>query len=151
MDKSVKFASLSNILSQPIDQDLPFDAYNRKVTMKEVICAFCQISLCSKAEYQRHRRAMHFRKRAPPGFQLEFKDFEDRDRVREIIDEKEGQFLCIMEDSEDVEWHKLGPTHPLIGEFQKRREALMMSEHDGPVEIPEAELSEFMSNEWEDI
>ena len=33
VNKTVKFASLSNILARPIQQELPFDTYNKKVDL----------------------------------------------------------------------------------------------------------------------
>ena len=86
--KAVKYASLSNILAQFIDQDLPIDTYNQKVILKDVVCPFCNLSLRSLAEYGRHRETMHFRQRAPEGFNLEFNEIDNRDYVKEIIDEQ---------------------------------------------------------------
>ena len=93
---------------------------------------------------------MHFRQRAPPGFELNFEKIDQHDRVKKIIDEKAGEFLCIMDDDEDVEWKKLGPTHPLISEFRRERENLMKIEDDGPLVIEEGDLKEFMSSMWEE-
>ena len=93
VDKNVKFASLSNILSQPIDQNLPFDTYNKKVCLKDVICPFCQLTLSSPAERQRHRRAMHYRQRAPAGFELKYEELGNRDSIKKIIDDNEGEYL----------------------------------------------------------
>ena len=151
MGESVKFASLSNVLSQPIDQNIPFDTYNMKVNLKEMVCPFCKISLCSPAEYKRHRRAMHYRKRAPDVLEMQIGELADRGTIKEIIDEREAEYLCIMEDSEDIEWHRLGPTHPRISEFRKQRAKLMEGVNDGPLEIADADLNEFMSSQWEDI
>ena len=153
VDKTVRFASLSNILSQPASQSLPFDSYNLKVQLPETVCPFCNVSLCSPAEYKRHRRAMHFRKRAPPGFLLNLGevDRDDEDQIKEVINDREGEYLCVMEDREDVEWRKLPPSHPLIMKYKKKREELLQNQHDGPLEIPESDLAEFMGSIWEDI
>ena len=56
-----------------------------------------------------------------------------------------------MEDIEDVEWHKLSPSNPLIADFRKQRALLLEGSHDGPVEISSAELNDFMSSSWEDL
>ena len=71
--------------------------------------------------------------------------------VKEVIDEREGEYLCVMEDNEDVEWHKLSPTHPLIAEFRKQRALLLQDSHDGPVELFNTELNNFMSSLWGDV
>ena len=149
VDKTVKYASLSNILAQPVDQDVPFDSYNRKVNLTAVVCPFCNLSLCSPAEYGRHRRAMHYKQRAPAGYELSLDELDQRDLVTAIIDENCGEFLCVMEDIEDVEWKRLGASHPLIAEYRKERERLLEGVNDGPVEIPDSELDEFMSSMWE--
>ena len=147
----MKFATLSNILAQPVDQDIPFDAYNKKVNLKLVICPFCSLSLCSPAELNCHRRAVHFRQRAPGSFVMQFEEINTSDEVREIIDEKEGEYLCIMVDAEDVEWKRLGPTHPLIKKYRAERKRLMQGVNDGPNEISESKLEDFLSSPWEDI
>ena len=153
VDKTVRFASLSNILSQPAKQNLPFDSYNLKVSTADLVCPFCNVSLCSPAEYKRHRRAVHFRKRAPPGFQLILGEVEsdDDDQIKEVIDDREGEYLCVMEGGEDLEWRKLPPSHLLITRYSKKREALLRNQHDGPLEISESNLPEFMGSIWEDI
>ena len=93
---------------------------------------------------------MHYQQRAPPGFELQFDDLDTRDTVKEIIDENRGEFLCIMEDSEDLEWKRLGPTRPLITRYRQERERLLKDEDDGPLVIPDSEQAEFMSSMWED-
>ena len=150
VDKTVEYASLSDILAQPVDQELPFDAYNKKVEVNSLLCPFCRLSLCTPAEVQRHRRAMHFGRRAPRHEAFELQEINEDDSIKEIIDEVEGRFLCIMEDEEDMEWKSLPPTHPLIVVYKKERERLLQGVTDGPVEIPESELPEFLSSIFED-
>ena len=43
VDKTVKFVFLSNILSQPIQQSIPLDTYNKKVSVDDLLCPFCKI------------------------------------------------------------------------------------------------------------
>ena len=82
---------------------------------------------------------------------MQFEEINTSDEVREIIDEKEGEYLCIMVDAEDVEWKRLGPTHPLIKKYRAERKRLMQGVNDGPNEISESKLEDFLSSPWEDI
>ena len=91
VDKAVKFASLSNILSQPVQQGLPFDAYILKVDINSTRCPFCRLTLCSPAEMQRHRRAMHFCQRAPGVEPFEVFELRKFEKVVEIIDKSEEE------------------------------------------------------------
>ena len=143
---SVKYASLSNILSQPVQQDMPFDTFNAKVNIDEMTCPFCDLTLCSPSELQRHRRAMHFRQRAPKREPFKIEDLVDLDDIVELIDYNGDEYLCVMRDNEDVEWRRLAPTHPLIPLFQKERQRLLEGVVSGPMEIPPAELGTFMSS-----
>ena len=102
VDKSVKFASLSNILAQPIELRLPIDTYNRKVTLSLCKCPFCDLALCSPAEVRRHRRALHFRQRAQ-NVEENDNSISVLDKIIEIIDENDEEYLCVMEDSEEIE------------------------------------------------
>ena len=151
VDKSVKFASLSNILAQPIQQDLPFDTYNNKVDMNQVRCPFCSITLCSPAEVKRHRRAMHFGRRAPGVDSFEIGELDELEDIVEVIDKNGDEYLCVMEDEEDMEWRRLPPSHPLISRYQSERQRLLEGVSDGPIVIPQAELGEFMASIYEDI
>lgn len=151
VDKTVKFASLSNILSQPVQQNLLFDTFNLKVDIDQQVCPFCSMSLCSRAELQRHRRAIHFRQRAPGHEPFELKEFSNVDTVRENIDRNGDEYLCITEDDEDLEWRRLAPSHPLISIFEKERARLLQGVIGGPEEIPSSELGDFMSSVLEDI
>ena len=151
VDKKVKFATLSNILSQPIQQDLPFDAFNRKVDINDVQCPFCSISLCRHAEMRRHGKAMHFRQRAPGRPRFQIQNLKRPETIVEIIDKSGDEYLCVMQDNEDVEWRRLSPTHPLIKVFEKERARLLEGVEGGPREIPSSELGEFMSSIYEDI
>ena len=151
VDKTVKFASLSNILSQPVQQDLPFDAYNQKVDINKTKCPFCHLSLCSPAELKRHRRAMHYRQRAPGVEPFEVFELRSFEKVVAIIDKSGEEYLCLMEDDEDIEWRRLPPTHPMIPVFEKERVRLLQGVVGGPVQIPSDQLGEFMSSIYEDI
>ena len=71
--------------------------------------------------------------------------------IREIIDMNDGEYLCVMEDDEDLEWKRLPPTHPLIPKFKKERQNLLRGVSGGPMVIPISELGEFMSSAFEDI
>ena len=94
---------------------------------------------------------MHFRKRAPRGFELDLGEQDDSEKIMDIIDERDGEYLCVMEESEDIEWRQVAPTHPLIIKYKKSREELLQVHHDGPREIAESDIADFMSSEWEDV
>ena len=151
LDKKVRFASLSNILAQPVQQNLPFDTYNSKIDINKVRCPFCRITLCSPTELQRHSRAMHYRQRASAIEPFQIEELSIDNSILEIIDKSEDEYLCIMEDEEDIEWRRLPPTHPLIPLFEKERQRLLEGINDGPEEIPHSELANFMSSVFEDI
>jgi len=59
---------------------------------------------------------MHYKKRTNPGFVLNLGEIDSSDgvQIEEIIDEKEGEYMCVVADIEDVEWRKLPPSHLLI-------------------------------------
>ena len=149
--KQVKYATLSNILSQPFQQDIPFDTYNPKVKLKELLCPFCDLSMCTHAEQKRHRRAMHRGRRAPRDRQIEVEELEEVEDIVEVIDEDGEHFLCVLEDDEDIEWRKLPPTHPLINKFRTERKRLLESVANAPIEIPNEQLGAFMSSVFEDV
>ena len=151
VDATVKFASLSNILAQPIQQDLPFDTFNRKVDTDSLLCPFCKLSLCSEAEVRRHRVAMHRSMRVSGREEFKIEELKEVDEIREIIDQNGGEYLCVMEDDEDLEWKKLSPSHPLIKKFKVERMRLLQNVNDGPLEIKEDELDEFMSSVFEEM
>ena len=151
VDSTVKYATLSNILSQPIQQDIPFDTFNRKVGNNETVCPFCKLSLCSKAELRRHRVAMHRGMRASGREEFKINMLEEVDGIREIIDQNGDEYLCVMEDGKEQEWRKVPPTHPLIKKFLMERRRLLRNVNDAPVEIPHDELGEFMSSVFENI
>ena len=151
VDSIVKFATLINILSQHIHQDIPFDTFNRKVDINTLLCPFCKLSLCSKAELRRHRTSMHRGMRVSGQEEFNIEDLKEVGVIREIIDRNGGEYLCVMEDDEDLEWMNVSPSHPLIKKFQVERERLLQNVNDGPLEIPLNELGEFMSSVFEDI
>ena len=151
VDDKVKYASLSNILSQPVQQDIPFDTYNKKVDLNSVVCPFCKISLCNKSDLRRHRRALHRGQRVSGRENFEIKELEEVDDVREVIDNYGEEYLCVMSDDEDLVWKKLPPTHPLITKFQAERRRLLENSSDGPVEIPHDQLGQFMSSVFENV
>ena len=55
-----------------------------------------------------------------------------------------------MEDEEDMEWKSLPPTHPLIDRYRKERSRLLEGVSDGPLEIADGDLPEFMNSIFED-
>ena len=108
--------------------------------------------MCSPTELQRHRRALHKGRRVSSiEEKIEVNDFVELEDIVEVIDCNGDDYLCVMEDNEDVEWMKLPPSHPLIAKFLKERSRLQASIHDGPIEIPHNQLGEFMSSVFEDI
>ena len=118
VNKEVKYATLSNILSHPSQHELPFDSFNAKVDIKQVLCPFCKVSLCNPTQLKEHRREMHFRRRVPRDEQYELKLIQEEvEEIVEVIDENGDEFLCVMKDNEDLEWKKLPPTHTLINKF----------------------------------
>ena len=151
VDSSVKFATLSNILAQPVHQDIPCDTFNRKVDINSVLCPFCKLSLCSKAELRRHRVSMHRGMRVAGQGEFKIEDLNEAGVIREIIDQNGGEYLCVMEDDEDLEWRNVFPSHPMIKKFQVERNRLPQKVNDAPLEIPLDELGEFMSSVFEDI
>ena len=151
VDENVKYATLSNILSQPIQQEIPFDTFNLKIDIDTVLCPFCSISLCNNADLRRHRTAMHPGMRVAGREKFEIKELEEVDEVKEIIDENGGEYLCVMEDDEDLEWKKLSPSHPLIKLYHVERARLLANSNDAPVEIPHDQLVEFMSSPFEEL
>lgn len=48
---------------------------------------------------------MHYKKRTNPGFVLNLGEIDSSDgvQIEEIIDEKEGEYMCVVADIEDVE------------------------------------------------
>ena len=148
VDGSVHFASLSNILGCPVNQDIPFDTYNPKVKVSDLSCPFCPIQCCSPAELKRHRRALHHRMRADEVKEFELEELEWEAQVTEVIDECNGRYLCVMEDDEDVEWRCLPPTHPLIAEFKAKRTELLRNKTDELEIIKDSELDEFLACPW---
>ena len=142
---------MSNILAQPIQQEIPFDTYNKKIDIDTVLCPFCRISLCNNADLRRHRTAMHPRRRAAGSEKFEIKELEEVDEIKEIIDENGGEYLCVMDDDEDLVWRKLPPSHPLIKLYRVERARLLANSNDAPVEIAHDQLVEFMSSPFEDL
>ena len=151
VDKTVKLASLSIILSQPVQQHLPFDAYNQKVDINKMKCPFCHLTLCSPAELKLHRQAMHYRQRAPGVEPFEVFELRTFEKVVDIIDKSREDCLCLMEDDEDIEWRRLPPTHPKIAVFEKERDRLLQGVVGGPVRIAFDQLGKFMPSIYEDI
>ena len=91
--------------------------------MNAVKCFFRGITLCSPAQVQRHRRAMHLRRRAPVG-EVSDHPKEVFDEILEIIDELMKNF-CFVIDDEDIHWLKVAQIHPLVEKFRKERELLL--------------------------
>ena len=75
---------------------------------------------------------MHYRKRAPGVFELDLGEHDNTEKIKDIIDEREGVLWRIV--------RKL-----------KRREVLLQSQHDGPRELAESDMADFMSSIWEDV
>ena len=100
---NVHFASLSSCLAFPVKQDLPFDTYNLKVDINALRCPFCSAYFCSPAELKRHRRAMHKGMRASGVEDFKLEEMEDLPSVNEIIDERNGEYLCKLDDDDDME------------------------------------------------
>ena len=149
--KEVKYASLSNILAQPIQQELPFDTFNSKVNVKSVVCPFCKLSMCNPTQLKRHRRAMHPGRRVSRDDVIELQDLEELAEIVEVIDQNGDEFLCVMRDEEDIVWKKLPPSHPLVLSFRKERSRLLQLVPNAPIEISHDQLGEFMSSVFEDI
>ena len=151
VDKSVKYATLSNILSQPIQQELPFDAFNKKVDINTVVCPFCKISLCNPADLRRYRVTMHRGMRVSGSEDFNINELEEVDEIRKVIDQNGDEYLCVMEDDEDLEWKKLPPSHPKIKLYLTERRRLLIDVTDAPLEIPDGQLGHFMSSVFEEI
>ena len=94
---------------------------------------------------------MHYRQRAPGVEAFEIYELRTFEKVVEIIDKCGDDYLCLMEDDEDIMWRKLPPTHPKIAVFEKERERLLQEVEGGPLEIPSDQVGEFMSSIYEDI
>ena len=94
---------------------------------------------------------MHFRLRAPGRESFEIDELNEVEYIVEIIDRNGDQYLCVMEDDEDVEWRRLPPSHPLIFRYETERKRLLNDAFDGPMVIPPSEVPEFMSSIYEDI
>ena len=88
--------------------------------LKDCICHFCKTQYPSKAQKDRHRRALHKNQRADAielDLVLRIEQEEAMRSVKYVIDSrKRGQYLCVLQDN-SLKWMKLKRTNQIVKDY----------------------------------